>query len=114
MVSKQLKIQIQIQLQMQIQTQIQIKVRIQIHMITNWLTDACMKQVWGRRLWLADNCFSKLVGWILGIVMHFAFLDIVMDVFLYIYVQLLAGSALLCFVVVLSFSLCAIMIGRFF
>ena len=29
-------------------------------------------------------CFSKLVGRILGIVMHFAFLDIVMDVFLYI------------------------------
>ena len=48
-------------------------------------------------------CFSKLVGRILGIVMHFAFLDIVMDVFLYIYVQLLAGSALLCFVVVLFF-----------
>ena len=69
---------------MQIQTQIQIKVRIQTHMITNWLTDACMKQVWGRRLWLADNCFSKLVGRILGIVIHFAFLDIVMDVFLYL------------------------------
>ena len=29
-------------------------------------------------------CFSKLVGRILGIVIHFAFLDIVMDVFLYL------------------------------
>ena len=55
-------------------------------------------------------CFSKLVGRILGIVIHFAFLDIVMDVFLYI----CAIAGWLCSVVVLSFSLCAIMIGRFF
>ena len=84
-------------------------------MITNWLTDACMKQVWGRRLWLADNWLVSQ-NWLVGYLVLWCtllFLTLWWMCFC-IYVQLLAGSALLCFVVVLSFSLCAIMIGRFF
>ena len=96
---------------MQIQTQIQIKVGQKNKNKTNKSenTNTHDYQLVDRRMYEAGvgspvvvggqlACFSKLVGRILGIVIHFAFLDIVMDVFLYLCA--IAGwlcSVVLCF-----------------